>query len=109
MKKIILILVVIGSISVKAKAIRQTSIYKHKLELNNYQDTLYNYLANLNLNNYADKTVDSVLVQLPQNFLQLKIGTCDNLRYACFLEVCYANNISVWIYVLKYEYMNPRR
>lgn len=71
-------------------------------------DTTLTYLSSLNLDTYKNKPVSSFLAVIPNNYIRIRIGAPGNPKIAQILSVRYANNVYAWIYVYKFQYMNPR-
>lgn len=72
------------------------------------QDTTLTYLSSLNLDFYKTKPVDTFLTKLPAGYIEMKILATHNPKIANVLSVLYPNKIFVWIYVYKFQFMNPR-
>ena len=71
-------------------------------------DTTLTYLANLNLNNFKNKPVDSFIAVIPGNYIRMRIASPGNPKYAEVLSVLYADKVYAWIYVYDFQFMNPR-
>ncbi len=75
-------------------------------------DTIRQYLMILNIDNLVDKPVDSVISNLPQNFVSREfthaIKIAHRVKYHVLSLVYeYRNGDRVEIFVKKYRYMNP--
>jgi hypothetical protein len=72
------------------------------------QDTTLTYLSGLNLLPHNNKPIDSFLLELPINYLSMKIMSKDNPKYARILAVTYSDKVTVYIYAHNFRHMNPR-
>ena len=71
-------------------------------------DTTLSFLSSLNLNTYKNKPIDSFLIKIPSNYLEMKIMSADNPKYARILAVKYADKVFLYIYAHNFHFMNPR-
>ncbi|MBL7702419.1 MAG: hypothetical protein JNM14_09220 [Ferruginibacter sp.] len=95
--KIKIIIIILLSFSIFSnKAYSQTS------------DTTLTYLVSLNLEYYKNKPVDSFIAVIPTNYLNMRIASPGNPKYAEVLSILYANKVFAWIYVYNFQFMNPR-
>jgi hypothetical protein len=71
-------------------------------------DSTLTFLASLNLSTYKDNPVDSFLTKVPGGYIEMKVLASHNPKIANVLSVLYPNKIYVWVYVYKFQFMNPR-
>jgi hypothetical protein len=71
-------------------------------------DTTLAYLRSLNLELDKNKSVDSFITKLPTGFIEMKVLATHNPKIANVLSILYPNKVFVWIYVYKFQFMNPR-
>ena len=93
-KKIILIALI--TVSISKSVFSQTP------------DTTLAYLSSLNLNTYINKPIDTFLLKIPVNFINMKVMSSDNPKYARILSVLYANKVTLYIYAHNFHFINPR-
>ena len=71
-------------------------------------DSTLNYLASLNLNPYKNNPVDSFLTKVPAGYIEMKVLASHNPKIVNVLSILYSNKVYVWVYVYKFQFMNPR-
>lgn len=72
------------------------------------QDTTLTYLSSLNLEIHKNKPIDSFIPKLPGGYIEMKVMATHNPKLVNVLSVLYPNRVFVWVYVYKFEHMNPR-
>ena len=71
-------------------------------------DTTLAYLSTLNVTFYVDKPIDTFLLKIPTNYINMKVMSSDNPKYARILSVLYADKVTLYIYAHNFRFINPR-
>jgi|GEM_PF-3433061 len=102
MKRVLIHLIITCTITISAN-----SLQIFKIDSSFQQDTLINFLTNLNLAQFKDKPIDTFITHIPQNFHSLKIlgGSRDDM--AGKLLISYNNNIFIFVRVIEFSHIDP--
>jgi len=102
MKKILIIFALIYFI-------RHQGISMHRANKNKSlkQDTLIISLGTLNLSNFYDKPIDSLIAKIPQNFQSMKVLGGSKDDRAGKLLVSYNSNVYIVIRVREFTHLDP--
>lgn len=71
------------------------------------QDTILAALLLINENEYLGKSLDSIIIKLPQNNIEMKIISGGHQFTARKLRVRYPNNVWIELHVRDFNFMNP--
>jgi len=70
------------------------------------QDSVYLQLSQLNLTNYVNKPVDSIISLLPSGYVSRFVGHLKSYKVR-YYHIQYAGGTELLIFVKNYQYMNP--
>lgn len=78
------------------------------IAFSNVTDTVPTYLANLTLENFINKPIDSFLTKIPVNYNRMEVFGGHNPKIASKLLIFYPNNVLIVIYSRNFQFITPR-